>query len=420
MSKNKKDFFQQMKYKKIDDIHKSLKISEIVVYCLLLAVLILIELIAFKVFPLSNVMIVLIIIFFILFMATFVCYTVCIFNKNAYHFRNGDMGSGIKNYIACGVVVYIILLILYFSIDEPDTRNFISSLFVPVTTVLAAILAIMGVHYTHIKQQKNIIDKNNLVFIDKCDNVDYEILLNKISNNFNIVLYNASENYGYFCGAYKTNGDEIFEIGDGFNYQPILPKTAYKLKNIPYFNLDEEVFLVYKDISDNFYYIALVQTDNKTLKIKNIDKCDIDFINARIDETSRMYKNSKNITTYEEVSLEETKDDFKIKQRKEDTKPIKTTLIDGYELVVDNNGEILTDTMLLTKLKKERARIAKESKIKPYMVFNNQQLVAIATHKPKNKEEFVSIYGLGERKYKIYGKEIIEKFIINEKWTQFN
>lgn len=415
MSKNRKDFFQQMKYKKIEDIHKKLKISEIVLYCLFLVTLILIEFIALEVFLLSKVMINIIVIFFILCMITFIYYIVCIFNKNAYHFKNGDMGSGIKNYIACGVVVYIILLILYFSIGEPDTRNFISSLFVPVTTVLAAILAIMGVHYTHIKQQKNIIDKNNLVFIDKCDKVDYEISINKTSNNFIIVLYNASDNYGYFCGAYKTNGDEIFEIGYGFNYQPILPKTAYKLKNIPYFNLDEDMFLVYKDISDVFYYISLAQTDNKTLKIKKIDKCDVDFINARIDETKRAYKDNKNISTYEEVSLEGTKDDFKIKQRKEETKPIKTTLIDGYELVVDNDGEILTDTVLLTKLKKERARIAKESKVKPYMVFNNQQLVAIATHKPKDKEEFVSIYGLGEIKYEFYGKNIIENFIINKK-----
>ena len=90
-------------------------------------------------------------------------------------------------------------------------------------------------------------------------------------------------------------------------------------------------------------------------------------------------------------------------------------MIDGYELVVDNNGEILTDTALLTKLKKERARIAKESKLKPYMVFNNQQLVAIATHKPKDKKEFISIYGLGEIKYEFYGKNIIENFIITKK-----
>ncbi len=411
---SKKDFFQQMKYSKIDDIEKRLKISEIVVYCLLVAVLVLIELIIFEVFSLSKEKVLLVIILFILLMGTFVYYTVCIFNKNAYHFKNGNMSSGVKNYIACGVVVYTILLILYFSIKDTNTKNFIVSLFVPVTTVLAAILAIMGVHYTHFKQQKNIIDKHNLIFTENCEKVDFEILLNERTNNLNIVLYNASENYGYFCGAYKTNGDEIFEIGENFNYQPILPKTAYKLKNIPCFNLDEEFFFVYRDISDNFYYISLFQKDHSILKIKNIDKCDIDFINERIDETKRVYRDNQGITPYIEKALECAEDDFKIKKRKEETKPIKTILIDGYELIVDNNGEILTDTELLTKLKKERAKIAKESKVKPYMVFNNQQLIAIATYKPKDKEEFVSIYGLGERKYELYGKDIIERLIIHK------
>ena len=174
-----------MKYNKIDDIQKRLKISEIVVYCLLLAVLILVELIAFEILSLSKEIVILTITIFILFMVTFVYYTVCIFNKNTYHFKNGDMSSGIKNYIACSVVVYIILLILYFSIKEADTKNFIASLFVPITTVLAAILAVMGVHYTHTRQQKNIIDKNNLVFIENYEKVDCEILLSETTNNFN-------------------------------------------------------------------------------------------------------------------------------------------------------------------------------------------------------------------------------------------
>ena len=42
------------------------------------------------------------------------------------------------------------------------------------------------------------------------------------------------------------------------------------------------------------------------------------------------------------------------------------------------------------------------------MIFNNQQLVAIATYKPSNKEEFISIYGLGEKKYELYGVQMIE------------
>ena len=41
-------------------------------------------------------------------------------------------------------------------------------------------------------------------------------------------------------------------------------------------------------------------------------------------------------------------------------KKFKLVALDWYELVLDNNDEIFTSTALLTKLKKERARIAKK------------------------------------------------------------
>ena len=41
------------------------------------------------------------------------------------------------------------------------------------------------------------------------------------------------------------------------------------------------------------------------------------------------------------------------------------------------------------------------------MIFNNQQLVALATYKPKNREEFISLYGLGQIKYELYGERMI-------------
>ena len=70
-------------------------------------------------------------------------------------------------------------------------------------------------------------------------------------------------------------------------------------------------------------------------------------------------------------------------------------------------AKAFSDIELLEKLKKERLKISRESKTKAYMIFNNQQLVAIATYKPMNKNEFISIYGLGERKYELYGEQMI-------------
>ena len=47
-------------------------------------------------------------------------------------------------------------------------------------------------------------------------------------------------------------------------------------------------------------------------------------------------------------------------------------------------------------------------KIKTYLIFTNQQLVALATYKPENETNFISIYGLGKKKYDMYGDRIIQ------------
>ena len=48
------------------------------------------------------------------------------------------------------------------------------------------------------------------------------------------------------------------------------------------------------------------------------------------------------------------------------------------------------------------------------MIFNNQQLVALATYKPKDENSFISIYGLGQKKYDFYGELFIHIIISYE------
>ena len=100
--------------------------------------------------------------------------------------------------------LYILLLVLYFSNSDTEIRSFISSLFAPITTVLAAILAIMGVHYTHSKQQKNLIDKNKLVFVEKFEEVDYEI---EISPENELLVAKMR-----YLGIHPNNGPATLDI----------------------------------------------------------------------------------------------------------------------------------------------------------------------------------------------------------------
>lgn len=80
---------------------------------------------------------------------------------------------------------------------------------------------------------------------------------------------------------------------------------------------------------------------------------------------------------------------------------------DGFSVVVDNEGQIITDMQLLAHLRGLRAQIAKEEKRAAYAIISNKGLVSLATYRPTTKEEFVSLYGLGETTYQSFGIKFI-------------
>ena len=74
----------------------------------------------------------------------------------------------------------------------------------------------------------------------------------------------------------------------------------------------------------------------------------------------------------------------------------------GFNLIVDNNGNIATDEELLQFLSDFRfhAQI-------PCFI-SNMALVSMATYQPETKEEFIALKGLGEATYKQYGEIFIK------------
>lgn len=80
---------------------------------------------------------------------------------------------------------------------------------------------------------------------------------------------------------------------------------------------------------------------------------------------------------------------------------------DGFSVVVDNEGNIITDMELLARLRGIRAAIAREENRPAYTVITNKGLVSLATYRPTTKEEFVSLYGLGETTYQAFGARFI-------------
>lgn len=81
---------------------------------------------------------------------------------------------------------------------------------------------------------------------------------------------------------------------------------------------------------------------------------------------------------------------------------------DGFLVVADDNGNIITDMELLSELRSLRTQIMIEDKRPAYTIIGNKGLVSLATFRPETREEFISLYGLGETTYNTYGLRFIE------------
>lgn len=79
----------------------------------------------------------------------------------------------------------------------------------------------------------------------------------------------------------------------------------------------------------------------------------------------------------------------------------------------NNKVEIKTfdKTYVYDQLKKFRLETSKLEGIKPYFIFNNEELDLLIESKPSTKEELLRVKGFGEKKVEKYGDKILE--IIN-------
>ena len=77
---------------------------------------------------------------------------------------------------------------------------------------------------------------------------------------------------------------------------------------------------------------------------------------------------------------------------------------------VEDDSKVI-DESLMKALRDYRLRKANELKYQPYYVFNNAVMEQIIKVSPKNKEELLAIDGFGEKKYELFGQDILR--IIN-------
>ena len=75
------------------------------------------------------------------------------------------------------------------------------------------------------------------------------------------------------------------------------------------------------------------------------------------------------------------------------------------------------DEPMFEKLRSLRAAIAREEKVPPYIVFSDKTLVHMCIVRPSEKEEMLTVTGVGEFKYQKYGERFLECVREAEKWN---
>lgn len=103
---------------------------------------------------------------------------------------------------------------------------------------------------------------------------------------------------------------------------------------------------------------------------------------------------------------------IKTKRKKAEVHKVKSGTIiiedDNFTTVLSSKDELLTDKKLLEKLRIKRMQLAKEKNLPAYLIMQNKTLALIATERPTTREKFINIYGIGERKYELYGEAFIK------------
>lgn len=90
---------------------------------------------------------------------------------------------------------------------------------------------------------------------------------------------------------------------------------------------------------------------------------------------------------------------------------VDTVVINGYNFICDENGEIITDKVLFEKLRILRYDLSIDENLPAYCIISNLALVGLATYKPKTYDDWVVIKGLRDRTYNKYGELFIKSIM---------
>ena len=116
---------------------------------------------------------------------------------------------------------------------------------------------------------------------------------------------------------------------------------------------------------------------------------------------------------YERQCVDSFVPETRVRKKTERTDPTKRTQYvdykNGFQVVADDEGNILTDCEFLDSLIVIREAEAKRRQIARPLVVSNKGLVSLATYKPSSIEEWLSLPGLGKQSYISFGRCYLKK-----------
>jgi hypothetical protein len=243
----------------------------------------------------------------------------------------------------------------------------------------------------------------------------------KLFGNINV------DNEGNFTREYQIN-NRTFKEG---MYSPIT-------QNERHVRLLDEFLRDHKLIKHCPIYSLIVIANDKTIVNKKFAKADlknliikhdrlIEKLNYYIKNNNEVKLRHNYMREIAETIIKENKPidyDF-VKKLNLEIKPviiekenilIKETISNETENDMVDDKESIAQTKLYGKLKHYRYTKSKELNIKPYFIFNNNELDQLLSIRPTSKEKFLTCPGFGEKKYEQYGEDIVS--LITESMNQ--
>jgi len=124
------------------------------------------------------------------------------------------------------------------------------------------------------------------------------------------------------------------------------------------------------------------------------------YLNAHTPNTVNYFKKYEN-------SEDEASEELTAESRVAETTAAEAEKLEAADSNTDSGEEISLDPVLWQALKTFRLQRSREEKIKPYFIFNDNQMKELITAMPQSMGELKAVPGFGDAKCSKYGEEIL-------------